>query len=315
MTSLNIAVLFGGSSKEAEVSKVSAREVAAALKTRQHQVTLVHADRHMAQQLVKLQCDVVFPALHGAPGEDGTVQGLLEMLELPYVGSGVEASALAMNKRLAKLVFRASGLPLADDLVLAAQTPTAVAVQRIDDRFKGRVIVKPTRQGSGLGVTPVHNANELPAAFSHAAQFGDAVLIEEFVVGREITVAVLDLFSSQIRALPVIEIRTPANTWYDYHHRYTAGASQHLAPQLPAHVLQTLQNVAINAHQALGCRDLSRADFVVADDHRVVLLEVNTLPGMTPTSLYPDAAGMVGLSFPELLEQLVQSALARTKRS
>ncbi len=307
-----IAVLFGGRSQEAEVSKVSAREVAAALGGRGHEVRLVTADADMAQALLQQRPDVVFPALHGSPGEDGTVQGLLEMLELPYVGSGVEASAFAMNKVIAKHAFRAAGLPVARDLVFEADDDATQACEAIARDLGERVAVKPATQGSAIGVTLVRNPNQLPQAMHLAQGFGGRVLVEQFIEGREITVAVLDLFGTEARALPVIEIRTPKDTWYDYEHRYTAGESEHLVPApVPSEATQALQRIALGAHRALGCRDLSRADFVYSEATGPILLEVNTLPGMTPTSLFPDAARAVGLDFATLMDELVESAIAR----
>ena len=309
-----IAVLFGGASNEAEVSKVSAAGVAAALTAQGHDVHSVPADRNLAQRLAQLAPDVVFPALHGPPGEDGTVQGLLEMMELPYVGSGVEASAFAMNKIIAKAAFRLAALPVADEVVVRARTQDVhAACADIGAALGERVAVKPSRQGSALGVTLVRNANELPAALTLALSFGGDVLVERFITGREITVAVLDLFATPARALPVIEIRTAKGTWYDYHNRYTAGASEHLIPApLPVEITAQLTRIALDAHFALGCRDLSRADFVLDEALAPVLLEVNTLPGMTPTSLFPDAANAVGITFEMLMQQLIDSALARS---
>lgn len=311
-----IVVLHGGASNEAAVSEVSAKGVVAALQSQGHDVVSVVADQDLARRLLELSPEVVFPALHGPPGEDGTVQGLLEMLEIPYVGSGVEASAFAMNKIIAKHAFRAAGLPVADDIVVGAgSSDIYAACAQIVDTLGPRVAVKPNRQGSALGVTLVKNANELPTALVLALSFGGDVLIEKFITGREITVAVLDLHGTAAYALPVVEIRTAPDAWYDYHNRYTAGASEHLIPApLPERVAAQLATIALRAHHALGCRDLSRADFVLSDALQPVLLEVNTLPGMTPTSLYPDAARSVGISFAALMQQLIDSALARAAR-
>ena len=311
-----IAVLFGGKSQEAEVSKVSAREVAAALASKGHSVSLIPADASVVAALVRERPDVVFPALHGSPGEDGTVQGMLEMMGLPYVGSGVEASAFAMNKIIAKLGFRAAGLPLARQLVFTARDEVAQSCAAIVEQLGAAVAVKPATQGSAIGVTLVRNANQLPGALQLAQSFGGSVLVEEFIVGREITVAVLDCFGHAPRLLPVVEIRTPKDTWYDYEHRYTAGESDHLIPApVSDEATQALQRIALDAHRVLGCRDLSRADFVYNESVGPILLEVNTLPGMTPTSLFPDAARAVGISFADLMDALIESALARAKAS
>ena len=309
-----IAVLFGGKSQEAEVSKVSAHEVAEALTSKGHRVRLIPADAGVVAALLQERPDVVFPALHGSPGEDGTVQGMLEMMGLPYVGSGVEASAFAMNKIIAKLAFRSAGLPLARQLVFNAQDDVTQSCATITEQLGQAVAVKPATQGSAIGVTLVRNANQLPSALQLAQSFGASVLVEEFIVGREITVAVLDLFGQSPQVLPVVEIRTPTDTWYDYKHRYTAGESDHLIPApVTDEATQALQRIALDAHRALGCRDLSRADFVYSEASGPILLEVNTLPGMTPTSLYPDAARSVGIGFAELMHSLIESALARAK--
>ncbi len=310
-----VAVLMGGPSAEAAVSRVSAAGVAKALEGRCAQVRSFELDRDCAPALLAWRPDVVFPALHGPPGEDGTVQGLLALLGLPYVGSDVHASAVAMDKALAKQVFRASGLPLAAEVLVHDDEDRGEAIERIRAALGSRVVVKPTRQGSALGVTLVDDAAGLHAALDAALALDTTVLVEERILGREITVGVLDERDGagriSHRPHPVIEIATPEGTWYDYEHRYTAGESDHIIPaRLPETRLRDLQRIAVTAHARLGCRDLSRADFVVAED-RIVLLEVNTLPGMTPTSLYPDGAAALGLDFPTLIAHLVSAALSR----
>lgn len=310
--SLNVAVLQGGPSAEAEVSRASAREVAAALDSAGHRTTLIELDRGCAASLLDLAPDVVFPALHGPPGEDGTVQGFLELLGFPYVGSGVHGSAVAMDKSLAKTVFRRVGLPVAAEMVVDADADLDEAATRIVEAMGDRVVVKPLRQGSALGTTRMPNGGDVADALAEALRYGHGVLVEPYVLGREITVGVLDLHGETAQATPVIEIRTATDEWYDYRNRYTPGRSEHVIPApLPATVLDELQQIAVTAHRALGLRDLSRADFLVTDSDGIVLLEVNTLPGMTPTSLYPDGAAASGLSFPTLTDKLVRSAAAR----
>lgn len=309
---LNVAVLMGGLSAEAEVSRVSAGEVGKGLEEAGHRVTLIELDDGCAAALLALQPDVVFPALHGPPGEDGTVQGFLELLGFPYVGSGVHGSAVAMDKSLAKTVFRRHGLPVADEVVVEPGSDLVEAAAQIRDRLGERVVIKPLRQGSALGVTRLANGGDLQAAVTSALAYGHGVLVEPFILGREITVGVLDLHGDQPRALPVIEIRTATDEWYDYDNRYTAGKSDHLIPASLAEVLsQRLQDIALTAHRSLSLRDLSRADFLLTDNDEVVLLEVNTLPGMTPTSLFPDGAAAAGTSFADLVADLVQSARQR----
>ena len=307
-----IAVLMGGPSAEADVARKSATEVAEALGASGFEAILVELDETVTESLTKLAPAVVFPALHGPPGEDGTVQGYLEILGLPYVGSDVHGSATAMDKSLAKDVFRRVGLPVTEDLVLPSSADPARAAEQVLARFGDRVVIKPLAQGSAIGVTPIANGGDLSAPLETALALGDGVLVDPYVLGREITAGVLDLHGEAARAFPVIEIRTAPDQWYDYENRYTAGGSEHIIPApMPDSLTASLKEIAIEAHEALGLRDLSRADFIVTDSDEVVLLEVNSLPGMTPTSLYPDGARAMGISFPELVAKLVASAAAR----
>ena len=315
MKSAKVAVLAGGRSNEATVSRSSAAEVTKALAARYGNVSQYELDALLPRALLDDAPDVVFPVLHGPPGEDGTVQGFLEIMGLPYVGSSVHASAAAMDKSLAKAVFRQAGLPIATDRVFAPGTPIEDACRETRAALGDRVVIKPLRQGSAIGVTPVMNGGDLAAPFAKAFALGDGVLVEPFVLGMEVTVGVLDLHGAAPRAFETIEVRTPQGTWYDYEHRYTVGQSEHVIPaRLSATCREQLQRIALTAHAALGCADLSRADFIVTDSEEIVLLEVNTLPGMTPTSLYPDGARALGIDFAELVDQLVVSALARGPR-
>lgn len=307
-----VAVLMGGPSAEAEVSRTSAREVAAALERAGHTAERVELDERAADRLRTLAPDVVFPALHGPPGEDGTVQGFLEILGLKYVGSDVHGSAVAMDKAIAKSVFSRAGLPIADDLLFTADTAVGDAEARILATLGDRVVIKPLSQGSAIGVTPVANGGDLKEGLASAFALGDGILVEPYVPGREITVGVLDLSGQPPTPFPVIEIRTAIDEWYDFKNRYAAKGSEHVIPApMPDELTAELQSIAIRAHEVLGLRDLSRADFIVTDSDEIVLLEVNTLPGMTPTSLYPDGARAIGLSFEDLVDALVRSALAR----
>lgn len=308
---LNIAVISGGQSAEAEVSRVSARGVVDALKANYANVHNLELGPDLAARLAALAPDVVFPVLHGPPGEDGTLQGFLEILGLPYVGSNVHASSAAMNKIFAKLVFASRNLPLIEQVVVSRGGGIADAIETIDTALGHYVVVKPSNQGSALGVTLVNNRNQLHAALQTAFALDRDILVEKRVDGREITVGVIDTDTGP-RAFPVIEIVTPENSWYDYEHRYTKGLSDHVMPAAMSDAqTERLQEIAIKAHQALGCRDLSRADFVVPGDDEEFLLEVNTLPGMTPTSLYPDGARGIGLDFPGLVSFLVERAANR----
>ncbi|MEM1433560.1 MAG: D-alanine--D-alanine ligase [Pseudomonadota bacterium] len=314
---LRIAVISGGSSREAEVSRVSGQGVAAALRERGHAVTILELDQQLPTALLELAPDVVFPALHGAVGEDGTIQGFLEIVGLPYVGSNVHGSSTAMDKTLAKHVFRSAGLPVATELSFDRWPddldPASLAT-RLLDVLGDRLVIKPRTEGSALGVLRLHGAAAVAEALDAVQSWTGGWLAEPFVDGIEATVGVLDLAGRSAATMPPIEIVTAAGEWYDYTNRYAAGKSEHIIPaRLPAAVNDRLQVVALAAHRALGLRDLSRSDFIVRPKGELVLLETNTMPGMTPTSLYPDGAQALGYRFPELLEALCTSALRRSR--
>ena len=308
---LLVAVLMGGMSAEAEVSRNSARQVCEALQRAGHNAHSIELDDQCAKVLLDLAPDVVFPALHGPPGEDGTVQGFLEMLRLPYVGSNVRGSALAMDKAVAKHLFRDIGLPVAPDIIVNDDEPRLDdAVASIHERLGPAIVIKPLNQGSAIGVTPLPNGGDVLPALKHALQFGSC-LVEPFVMGKEITVGVLQV-GGKLIPHPVIEIVTASEQWYDYENRYTPGQSEHLIPApIDASVRKRLQDIALHAHRILGLRDLSRADFIVTDEGDITLLEVNTLPGMTPTSLYPEGAAELGYDFTQLVDHLVRQAAQR----
>lgn len=307
---LNVAVLMGGDSAEAEVSRASAGQVTAALTEMGHRAKTVELDGECANNLIALAPDVVFPALHGPPGEDGTVQGFLEMLRLPYVGSGVHGSAVAMDKHVAKGIFAEYDLPVAPGVLVTQSDDLDAAVERVTSELGAAVVIKPLSQGSAIGVTPLPNGGDIRAALATGLAYGTC-LVEPFVMGREITVGVLDTDGGR-EAHPVIEIITATDEWYDYENRYAVGQSEHVIPApLSPETTTRLQEIAITAHAALGCRDLSRADFIVTDNEEITLLEVNTLPGMTPTSLYPDGARALGYEFGDLVDHLVRRAYAR----
>lgn len=305
-----IAVVCGGPSAEASVSRVSGRGVAEALGATFSTVVVVELDENIGHALQSQKIDVVFPVLHGPPGEDGTFQGFLETLHMPYVGSGVHASSSAMDKTLAKHRFRDAGLPVARDVIVTRQDDFSGLGRRIHETLGTRVVVKPSRQGSALGVAFPRDIDELDAALTKAFEYDERVLVEERIEGKEITVGILE--RQHIEAFPVIEVCTPAGAWYDFENRYTPGLSEHLVPApLPPAQYSLVQELARRAHFALGCRDLSRVDFVVPETGDPIVLEVNTLPGMTPTSLYPDGAKAAGMTFVELVEILIRRALQR----
>nr|WP_205749144.1 D-alanine--D-alanine ligase [Frigidibacter oleivorans] len=292
-----VAVLMGGPSAEREVSLSTGRECAAALRVAGFEVVEVDAGPDLPSRLAEVAPDVCFNALHGRWGEDGCVQGLLEWLRLPYTHSGVLASALAMDKTRSKAAYRAAGLPVVDSLLAARDTVAAGHV------MPPPYVVKPNAEGSSVGVYLVQAAANGPPQLG--PEMPAVVMVEAYVPGRELTCSVLD-----DRALCVTEIVTEG--WYDYHAKYAPGGSRHVVPaELPDEITAACLDYALRAHRALGCRGLSRTDFRW-DDTRglagLVLLETNTQPGMTPTSLSPEQAATCGIPFPELCRWIVEDA-------
>jgi D-alanine-D-alanine ligase len=296
-TAPKVAVLMGGPSAEREVSLSSGRECVRALEAAGFDVTTIDAGQDIVDQLKAAAPDVVFNALHGRWGEDGCVQGILEWLGLPYTHSGVLASALAMDKERTKAVYRAAGLPVVPSLLV------------LRDEVRQRhvmpppYVVKPNNEGSSVGVYIVHDAANAPPQLDDVMP--ETLMVEAYAPGREMTVTVMG-----DRALAVTDILTSG--WYDYHAKYATGGSRHVIPAaIPEEIAEACLDYALRAHQALGCRGLSRTDFRW-DETRgldgLVLLETNTQPGMTPTSLAPEQAAHVGISFPELCRWLVEDA-------
>lgn len=311
---LMVAVIGGGSSHEAEVSRSSASQVAEALNAN-FNVRYIELTPNISRDLNQLQPDVVFPVLHGAPGEDGTIQGLLSILEYPYVGCGVRASVLSLDKVIAKQQFRAAKIPVLDELVVSKNNINE-ALKDIRERFSDRVVCKPRFQGSALGTTLLPSGGDVEGALRNGFRYDEHMLVEPFVTGREITVGVLDLHGQNAEALPVTEILVATDEWYDFTNRYTPGRSEHVIPaDVDTHTYQILQEAAVEAHNALGADDLSRADFVLEPSGKFWILEVNSMPGMTPTSLYPDACRAQGMDLIELTTKFVNSALERGARS
>ena len=305
-----IAILSGGNSSEAKVSRNSGQAIETALLEIYREVRQIELDKKIVPNLLSFNPDVIFPALHGPPGEDGTVQGMLEILGFPYVGSGVKSSAVAMDKILAKQVFKGAGLPIANHVIADQEIETSELLKKITSNLGTSICIKPPNQGSALGVTLISREEDIEMALNNAFKFASKVLVEERVFGREVTVGLIDT-EKGVKAFPIIEVTTPEDAWYDYEHRYTAGLSTHVVPaKISSKLSVDIKNCAIEAHKSLGCRDLSRADFILRGDE-FFLLEVNTLPGMTSTSLYPEGAESFGLQFPQLLNHLINRAFSR----
>jgi len=297
----HVAVLMGGWSAEREVSLRSGKACADALGRRGYRVTPIDVGRDIAAVLTAAKPDVALNVLHGRPGEDGTLQGLLEILGIPYSHSGVLASALAMQKHYAKALFRAAGVPVAEDRVVSRLEAAKAHV------MAPPYVVKPVAEGSSVGVFIVtaEHPNPPQELYRNDWPFGETVMVERYIPGKELTCAVLG-----DRVLDVIEI-VPATRFYDYEAKYAADGSRHLlpAPILP-NVYQEVRRLSRAAHSALGCRGVSRADFRYDDrgTGELICLEVNTQPGMTETSLVPELAAYAGITFDELVQWMVEDA-------
>ncbi len=297
-----VAVLLGGLSPEREVSLVSGTACAKALREEGYDVTEVDAGRDLSEQLRKAKPDAVFNALHGRWGEDGCVQGVLELLQIPYTHSGVLASALAMHKERAKTVFRAANIPVAKSLVVNRKAASQ------SHQMAPPYVVKPVNQGSSVGVFIIRQGDNRPPGElgSDKWTLGDDVMVEEYVPGRELTVAVMG-----DKALAVTEITSNTN-FYDYEAKYSEGGSDHVIPaKISAKVTEEAMRLAEMAHIALGCRGVSRTDFRYDDtkgQNRIIILEVNTQPGMTATSLVPEQAAYKGMNFRALVRWIVEDA-------
>ena len=305
-----VAVIGGGCSVEAEVSRSSAAQVTQALEST-FTVEYLELSQSIARDLTNFAPDVVFPVLHGFPGEDGTVQGLLTILGYSFVGSGMNSSVISMNKALSKYYFKSAGLPVLPQVIVGQETLNS-DIRQVSATLGDCVVCKPMHGGSALGVVPLPTGGDLRNALTTSLKIDQEILVEPFVVGREITAGVLDLHKESVTVLPVTEILVAKDEWYDYTNRYTPGRSEHVIPaKIDVSTYDAIQDAAVRAHQSVGCRDFSRVDFLLEPDGKFWILEVNNIPGMTPTSLYPDAAQVHGISFKLLVEKLVKSASRR----
>jgi D-alanine-D-alanine ligase len=302
LTTKRIAVLMGGQSAEREISIRSGQAAWTALIRKGYDAFPLDVDASVVSRLREIRAQLAFIALHGPGGEDGTIQGLLEVLRIPYTGSGVRACAVAMDKATTKALLEHGGLPVPRGFVRTPRDRRAP----LPRGFRLPVVVKPVGQGSTLGVTIVRRARDLQAGLEAAFKFGPAVLIEEFIEGREITVGVLN-----DRPLPVVEI-VPPNGLYDFAAKYTPGASTYKVPApLPSRQTNLVQRLALDVHRRLGCQGATRVDFRLDRHGRPFVLELNTVPGLTETSLLPMAAKAARLSYEALVEAMLVSAVER----
>jgi D-alanine-D-alanine ligase len=299
----HVAVLMGGWSAERPVSLNSGRQCADALEGQGYRVTRVDVDRTIADRLAALRPDVAFNALHGLGGEDGTIQGVLEILRIPYTHSGVLASALAMQKDLAKTVLAAAGVPVAEGRVVDRHEAA------LRHALEPPYVLKPIAEGSSFGVVIVKEGRAPPQEVGREDwPYGDRLLAEKFVDGKELTCAAMGE-----RVFDIIEIQPLSEAFYGYDAKYAKGGSRHVLPaKLKPNIYHKVQELTLRAHRALGCRGVSRADFrfdeTKGDEGELVCLEVNTQPGMTETSLVPDMAAYADMSFGKLVAWMVEDA-------
>ena len=302
---MKVALLMGGSSSEREISLMSGGQVEAALRRLGHDVIVIDPARDSVAVLAQSGPDAAFIALHGKYGEDGCIQGTLEMLGIPYTGSRVLASAVAMNKIVSKAMFAAAEVPTPPCITVSRSDAPEVALGRAQN-LGFPCVVKPSSQGSTVGITIVKESAALAGALELALRSDPDALIEKYITGTEVTVGVLGTRTP--RALPTLEI-VPKNEFYDWDSKYTPGKSEHIVPaRIPEPARAECERLAVEAHVALKCRGYSRVDMIVEPSGQVWVLEANTLPGLTQVSLLPDAARAEGISFDQLIQTILDSA-------
>ncbi len=310
-----IAVLMGGRSLEREVSLRSGHRVSEALKAKGHSVVKLDIDEHLVSTLKKEKVELVYIALHGKFGEDGTIQQLLEIMDIPYTGPGVFSSMMGFDKILSKELFVQEDIPTPEFFALSAgafkEIGASAALDEVVSKLGTPVVVKPARQGSALGIKFAKNASELPSALIAALSYDDKVVLERYVEGMEVSVSIVG--NIEPRALPPVEIIAKKG-FFDFESMYTMGMTDYFVPaRIDEAMTSRVQELAVKAHKLLRCRDVSRVDMRIDAKAGPLVLELNTSPGMTETSLLPMAAAEAGMEFPELVEELVGFALARGK--
>lgn len=307
--SKKIVVVMGGPSSEGEVSRRSGTAILNALKSKNYNaVGLELVPETFVDEIREMKADFVFNALHGKFGEDGIIQGTLEMLGIPYTSSGVCAAAVTMDKVATKRFFQAGDVPTPQShTYFRFEYKQRDLAEEIQKEFSIPVVVKAAAQGSSIGVVIVKDAKDLKAALNEAFKYDNAVLVEEYIKGRELTVAVYGNEEKQ-EVLPIIEITT-SEGWYDYVNKYKVGASQHIIPApISDELTEEIQNIAKRAFAVCGCCGVARVDFMLSEDNKPYAIEVNTVPGMTETSLVPDAGRAAGIEFPELCQKILYMA-------
>jgi len=311
---MKIAVLMGGHSLEREISLKSGRRVYEALKEKGHEAVPFDVDEDVVDKLIKLRPDLVYIALHGKYGEDGTIQELLEILQLPYTGPGVYANIVSFDKVISKEIFNIKSIPTPKSYALSTgsfkEMGAASVLGKTIKSLGLPVVVKPGSQGSALGISYAKSETELPQSVIRALSYSDKVLLEKHISGIELAVSILG--NNPPKALPVVEIVTKKE-YFDFEARYTMGATEYFVPaRLSPKITKKVQETALAVHEALHCRDVSRVDIILDEKETPYVLELNTSPGMTETSLLPMAAKESGIDFPELVDSLVKMAGARS---
>jgi D-alanine-D-alanine ligase len=302
VTNKKIGVLLGGLSSEREVSLASGTAILKALKEKGYHAVAIDVGRDVAEKIYDNGIEVAFIALHGRFGEDGAIQGLLEVMGIPYTGSGILASALGMNKTVSKQVFRSQGLLVGPyEVIYAGDAGKDITAL---EQLQFPAVIKPHAEGSSVGVSLVFKKEDVAPAVELAFKYGSEILIEKFIKGKEVQVGILGN-----AALGAIEI-VPKRAFYDYTSKYEKGMSDHFFPaRIPDAAYKRTLDAGLAAHRAIGCRGYSRVDFIIDETGAPYILEVNTLPGMTATSLLPEIAKGVGISFPDLVEEILRLAL------
>lgn len=344
---LKVMVLMGGPSSEYEVSLATAQNIISALDPKKYLVRPALIDKagrwflapsfqtplifsrgvSKSRGLIPMvskdalsqssnRPDVVFIAMHGTYGEDGRVQAVLDFMGIPYTGSGVLASALGMDKPHASLVFKEAGLLVPDFEVIGVQDlKSHKLIAKIIKRFSFPLVVKPANHGSSVGVSVVQKEQYLTAAIKEAFKYFNKVILQKFIKGREMTCGVLEDKGGKIISLPPTEIIPKVGTFYDYHSKYAEGGSEHITPpkNLSKKLIKKIQEASVLAHKVIGCSGMSRSDFILGEDEKLYILEINTIPGMTKTSLIPEAAKTAGINFPKFIDIIINAALRSRK--
>jgi D-alanine-D-alanine ligase len=302
LTDKYVGVLMGGTSAERDISLKSGKAIFQALQGSGYNVVTIDVGHDICSVLEKERVDIAFLALHGGQGENGSIQGMLEVLRIPYTGSGVLSSALAMNKEASKKIFLYHNIPVPPYMVIPDKSSHIHTLSAID--FSLPLVVKPVAEGSSVGVSIVRNEEDIMPAFEKAIDYGPRVIIEQYIEGKEVHIGILNG-----NVLGGVEVR-PSLEFYNYEAKYTAGLTEYiLPPEIDHDVYEQSKEVALAAHSALGCQGATRVDLIIDDKGNPYVLEVNTIPGMTETSLLPKIAGLVGLSFSGLLEDILRGVI------